>query len=1257
MNGRRLIVFVTVILLAACSEGSSPEPTASRLPTPSPQPAQATSAPTPLRATPIPVFTPTPTLLSPEAAGPTPTPLRATPIPVFTPTPTLLSPETAGPTPTPAPPAREEVGQEAASCNSLLGAVSRLRQVNGLVQTQGEDLGLAGLSLQAGVALLRGDFKTACELMDQAMALLGVPVTAGSPTPTPLLTTSVKSSRPAVLEYVDRPPPIASLITIGAPGTDGATTVTGAPGAVPGPVDVMVVTVEYSDPAFVVSAPDGSFNASVTSAPGATVQVRHNPYPLQSRLIDGLHQKNHWPGTLLRVADAPASGAGSPFSAAGATYAGGGPVFWAVEGSVSNKALQAGGSVSLSGSVRVYIPAGVVAPSSLSDNEMSFGIDKLFDAEGRQSSAGADFVSRFLTPTGLPIERQRGPGFARLSNVRVSLRREGDAYVAAFDANVPISAGLPDGTYRLYASLGGPGIQPLGNQLKHSPEHHLGFGQGTFGGATVALLTIGQPKAPKLAATLLVDNPNQGSRGVIAENDRAFYGFSGRIATQADVFLVQPRNPGDGQLIPYNLEPFMPFLSLADRNLPNAPVVPLDLPGGTLTVTVHTPSGINDVLGTETVLQTRTGEESTSTGRQLNEGGGHPGGVLQLTTLSDAFVYRFAEYGRYTISLSGSVSDVWGQSYPFSGSFQVWSAETLDIETASLPSTPFQAGDKLPAVVNIYPGVPAEVEMSLELIPIDGGPKVEDSVTGIANRFGYFDGAGRAFDLSDPGEYLARVKASYTDEEGRLWLGTRRWGSGIAPASPTLIAHGRRGLDDGAGGFPPGLGAWMTRASTGVPTGSGHISFPFFSGDVVWATDDDAVQIRVTAQDPSGQIAGLLGDRAEQSASEGPSFLERQTAGELPLFISTSSGLEASLALDDIDQWGYAYRAVERPGVRVREMVGTEQTKAPYWRFNDQYLAQRGMGSEGDLPNDIKWQFAATVFKRPDRNIGEVAIYGSLWVEIDDDDPEGSRVFPPFQGAAGGPTGGPIMTLKGEEIDLFLMPTAIRPGAILEVGDSFVFAGQVGPPLASKVTARVTSPGGEVRTVSGRANSVGYFSDPTGDFMVNEPGIWTVEVEVLHDGLTSAGPVEPPFPTGGVLGGAEGRFQIYVVPKESGKLDFGLPSLSFAANPARTPLSFFPRIPDSWTDVEGVYIISMPGFILDKGSLKQSAGASELVYDPSRLSRDFPNIDLRARHVITPGLSDEVFISVLISGTDASGGRQYAAKHLTLVGEDIYDKN
>lgn len=315
------------------------------------------------------------------------------------------------------------------------------------------------------------------------------------------------------------------------------------------------------------------------------------------------------------------------------------------------------------------------------------------------------------------------------------------------------------------------------------------------------------------------------------------------------------------------------------------------------------------------------------------------------------------------------------------------------------------------------------------------------------------------------------------------------------------------------------------------------------------------------------------------------------------------------------------------------------------------------MGAQGDRPNDIKWQFVSAVFKRPDQGIGEVAIYGSLWVEIDDDDPVGSRVFPPFQGRAGGPTGGPIMTLKGEEIDLFLMPTAVRPGAVLEVGDRFVFAGQVGPPLDSKVTVRVTGPNGEVRTISGQANSIGYFFDPAGGFMVDEPGIWTVEVEVLHDGLTSAGPLEPPYPTGSVLGSADGSYQVYVVPPSTEPLDLGLPELSFAANPTRTGIRLFPRIPDGWTDVEGVYTISMPGFILEEGTPTRRNGALEVVYDPGWLSRDFPNIDLTSRHEHSAGLSDEVFISVLLSGTDASGERRHSAKLLTLVGEDIYDMN
>ena len=138
---------------------------------------------------------------------------------------------------------------------------------------------------------------------------------------------------------------------------------------------------------------------------------------------------------------------------------------------------------------------------------------------------------------------------------------------------------------------------------------------------------------------------------------------------------------------------------------------------------------------------------------------------------------------------------------------------------------------------------------------------------------------------------------------------------------------------------------------------------------------------------------------------------------------------------------------------------------------------------------------------------------------------------------------------------------------------------------------------------------------------------------------------------------------MYVVPKATARIEFGLPDVGLYAlgfdpsGDAPDALRFFPRIPESWSDVEGVYTISMPGFILEEGTLRPGEEMLEIVYDPARLHEDFPNIDLLARAGVEPGLSDEVFISVMLTGTDASGQRVYAAKVITLVGEDIYNLN
>ena len=351
------------------------------------------------------------------------------------------------------------------------------------------------------------------------------------------------------------------MITIGAPGPDGVTLVTGAPGSVPPLVYVMVATVEYGDPVTVSSAADGGFSASVIAAPGATIQVRYNPYA-SALNGDPTPPLANWPGTLMGVAHSPDGGGGTPFSGAG-TIDEDEAVFWAVAGTVDQDTLNAGEAVTLSGTVRVYIPAGVTAPSTLT-LRAHLGINPMFDAGGGQVAAGSDFISRILTPTGLPIERPKGHGFSDIHEFELSLQDQSGALVASFDTTLSLPPSLPPGTHRLYLWVTGGRVVSIRRELRKlrfQPSSRSDKLLGS-GGATVALFAVGTPAAPRLSPMLLVDSPNQGVRGTIATEDRGRYEFANRIATQLDGFVVEPSDRATGRLIPYRLEPFFPFVSV-----------------------------------------------------------------------------------------------------------------------------------------------------------------------------------------------------------------------------------------------------------------------------------------------------------------------------------------------------------------------------------------------------------------------------------------------------------------------------------------------------------------------------------------------------------------------------------------------------------------------------------------------------------------------------------------------------------------------
>ena len=74
---------------------------------------------------------------------------------------------------------------------------------------------------------------------------------------------------------------------------------------------------------------------------------------------------------------------------------------------------------------------------------------------------------------------------------------------------------------------------------------------------------------------------------------------------------------------------------------------------------------------------------------------------------------------------------------------------------------------------------------------------------------------------------------------------------------------------------------------------------------------------------------------------------------------------------------------------------------------------QLGNGINGDLANDFKFQFVGSVVRAPSENFYQYGAYGSLFVLLPNSEPVGGRVTPPFQGASGGPDGGPLFHIQG----------------------------------------------------------------------------------------------------------------------------------------------------------------------------------------------------------------------------------------------------
>ena len=1009
--------------------------------------------------------------------------------------------------------------------------------------------------------------------------------------------------------------------------------IVGSEAAVPPNAVVMAGNLELNDFDTVQADQLGRFEADVVARPGTHIMVKQDTTGRFIRLErQEFDEDQVSPGVLIPIPVAQTSD--------GISFASGGrfccdnekSASWAASGTFERRDVEPGDKVPISG--RIELLAGL----SVKPRDLGFDIwaELVSDAGGRQFARDAKFVSSYLTATGLPIEISRngdGGGEIHLSSDRLRWREEGGHWVSDFQGEMEFPKQMRDGLYNVFL---GPLWIPNDNKL--AANDHDGVllvirdRQSLQG--RVGTFTVGEIDTPRLSTTLFSDVVTEGARGgIIAREDAGLFEVSPRAMARHDPVL--PRLDAYGESWEYRLEPHVPMLDVVDRALPNPPVLDLDLTRSVLRVTVKHPDGTTNVLGPAPLTRYAVKSPTTVWGAPLGGGGGELRELPQLLGDGDTFAYAFPSDGDYVVTLEGAVAGTDGTIHGICGTYDVTVAEPLDIEASFLPGTPFEIGNAIGPTLTALPGIPVDVTFDVRVVAADG-TTTEERFSGRSNDRGWWDGDGAVLTFTHDGEYLVDIEARGTDPAGDLWVGRQRFGGIVATPDAPIIAHGRRGPDNQDEIAPP----WAFETAFEMQT-SDHMQFPYFTGDILWGMENtdagDAIVSHVSVQPVDERhplverallVAGAHGDAG------GVPFSDALRAGQVPLVTGTEPYRDVVRGghPDDVDLWSYMYVSAQRPGVRVREIIQGSDVSGSYWRFGDPYMGQSGNGPEGDTAGDFKFLYGGAVIRDPKSGEGIYAIYGSAWVHTFDDDPLGARFFPPFRGAAGGPDGGPLLTVHGREVDLFFMPMAVRPGAVLSVGDTFRMAGPIMPTLPSLVEYTVTAPDGATRSHSMRGNAVGYAYDPSADFTVDQQGVWTVDVLVTHDGQTSAGPVEPPFPTGGVLS-PDGRTFTFVVEDEAtarSSITTELSELPLTRWYERIEKATFEaELPSGWEGDEARLVVTMPGIVLVDEVVRVRDGRVAWTMVPDDLNRLALNFDSQW------SIGDTVTVTVHAAGGDA----------------------
>ena len=825
--------------------------------------------------------------------------------------------------------------------------------------------------------------------------------------------------------------------------------------------------------------------------------------------------------------------------------------------------------------------------------------------------------SSMTTDSGLAIDNLRGDVYVEAVSIPpAQIIRRGESLFASFRFDTVLPRHLPDGFY-----------VPVfkGN---FSPEDTIS--------RLPVVMNVGAVKDTRLLWTLFHDNPSDGSRGILAEEDSPLAALSNRVRFNSPTYILPPGE--------YPLEPYL-LNQLPNRyDMSFAPLLPLLFPGGRLNGKVTLPDGSVDDLTDTPISQNRL--STIAIDERDRFGGQSPVDAYRLTTANPIYnAYNFEQFGEYEIELTGHVEDTTGHRYAGGGTYRVLIANHLDFSPGVLSGTSFHVGDTFFLGGRVSPPVPAELTGKLKIYTDDD--VIEHEFSGQADKYGYFDLSDYDYQFEAQGEYIVDYEIRYTDDEDVLWAASMRGAGVVADESNNFIAHGARGIADNTQDlYRP---AWFNTSQYPPPELSLDVSerpyYPYHSGDVAVIQDSFNGGLRpiMQIQDIKGSysdwfLANVASDRS----------VERQVVMDeipvMPVLGGPFGDYGTALLPGFVVNEAYSYISAVRPDVTVRQFVlGQQDDLLPlHWDGNDTYNQQIGAGLEGDRPGDYIFLFGGTVVRNGETGIKEVSAYASVATVIDEESSAG--VYPPYGGATGR---GYSDALTSDGLDVFFHPTAIRPGQVLVEGSDFVVAGQVAPTLTSQVDMYLTAPNDDMTHFSDVTSAIGYYYNPEHRMTLDQTGIWKVEIIVTPIGPSSFGLPEDPLPIGGVPGARNRQFAIYVVPEDAVTLDWGEENNVDREFRPGVLTNFALNVPTEWSQVQVHYTVSTPSYILEAGTIQPTGRTVSYQLNAVNLSDAYPNFESSGLGE-GPSASDVLTLTFAITGVDGNDESVIQTRTITI---------